>query len=50
MTQPLNPGEKPKHGKPQHVDETLAKLAPTELDEDAHTATLDVTTLRVSKH
>ena len=47
----MNPGEKPEHGKLQRVDEMLAKLAPTELDEDMHavTATFDVTTLRAMR-
>ena len=47
-TQLLNPRKKLKQRKPQHVDEILAKPAPTELDEDAHTPTFDVTTLRAT--
>ena len=46
VTKLLQPGEKPKLRKLQHVDKILAKLAPTELDEDTHTATFDMTTLR----
>ena len=48
MTQLLQPGKKPKLQRPQHVNEILAKLAPTKLDEDAHAATFDVTTLRAT--
>ena len=43
VTQHLNPCEKPKHQRLQHVNEMLAKLALTEFDEVTHTATLDMT-------